>query len=785
LEEITLNEWLPLKIGQDIFNKKYRYQDETLGEWFRRVSGGNKELEILMLEKKFLFGGRILANRGLQHKGKKIVYQNCFVVPSPEDNIESIFDTAKHMARIYSLGGGVGVSIDNLSPSGAKLNNAAEVTTGSVSFMDLYSLVTQLISSKGRRGALIITINDTHPDLIDFINVKNDLGKVTKANISVKITDEFMTAVTHNGNWELHFERPETKEKITKTVEARKILKLIAENSHKTGEPAILYWSKIQNNNFLKYNPYFVYGGVNPCGELPLPTGYSKNGHYIWGGSCNLGAMNISEYVYADDEGNFPYIDYDVLYYDTKIAFKALNEVLHESIELLPYNELKEAVNDWRLNGMGHMGIADALIKLGVMYGSELSFEIAENVQKTILNACVDASSEDVEKYGVFKYYDFKYFKSSPMFEHLNESVKEKVEKYGVSNGSFCTVAPTGSLSTMIGVSGGIEPIYEFSYIRKTESLHDQDTYYRIYTPIVEEFMKEFGLIDERELPKYFIKSKNINYMNRIQFQSSIQKYNDGAISSTINLPESATVEDIVDIYVEAWKHGLKGLTVFRENCERVGILTNEIKKDDEEDLNIGLPRGFIEEVPEDLFYRKYKLRSGCGNIYFFVGVDDFYEKIYDCFTNTDGVGGCMINTIANSRLLSAGLRGGIPIEYLIQQLEKSGVCPSYQNVRGKQTGALKIKNLVENYISDEILDSIDEYIGKPLSNGKSCASALAYVLKNIAKEFAGEAYEDIKYEVITKNDILKNEHYECKHENMKMVEGCTVCPDCGFSHCN
>ena len=211
---MELNEWLPQELSQDIWNKKYRYENETLEEWFERVSGGNKELAEIIKQKKFLFGGRILANRGLHKLGKKITYSNCYVLAPPEDNLESIFTRAAEMARTFSYGGGVGIDISNLAPKGAKVNNAAKETSGSVSFMDLYSLTTELIGQNGRRGAAMISISCDHPDLLDFIDVKNNPDKVTKANISIRIKDNFMKAVLNDEDYELKYTRDTTGEEI-------------------------------------------------------------------------------------------------------------------------------------------------------------------------------------------------------------------------------------------------------------------------------------------------------------------------------------------------------------------------------------------------------------------------------------------------------------------------------------------------------------------------------------------------------------------------------------------
>lgn len=267
---MTIKEWLGEnnKLGIDIFDRKYRVDNESFDEWLSRVSGGNETIKQLIIEKKFLFGGRILASRGLQHKGRKITFSNCYVINPPEDNIESIFECATKLARTYSYGGGCGIDISKLSPKGSKINNAAKETTGSVSFMDLYSLVTELIGQSGRRGALMISIDCTHPDLLDFINVKSDLNKVTKANISIRINDNFMKAVKEDKDWKLSYTREETGEQIVKTVRAKELFGKLAKMNWDYAEPGLLNWDRIKGWNLLSEDRNFEFAGVNPCAKF-------------------------------------------------------------------------------------------------------------------------------------------------------------------------------------------------------------------------------------------------------------------------------------------------------------------------------------------------------------------------------------------------------------------------------------------------------------------------------------------------------------------------------------
>lgn len=263
---MTVQEWLgnDNKLGIDIWEKKYRHNNESFEEWLDRISGGNSDVRQLIKEKKFLFGGRILSNRGLEKEGIKTTLSNCYVISPPDDSIESIFECASKLARTYSYGGGCGIDISKLAPRGAVVRNSAKTTTGSVSFMDLFSLITGLICQNGRRGALMISLSCDHPDLEEFIGIKSDLDRVTKANISVRITDRFMAAVKNRQQFTLSFTREETGETITKEVDAYSIFHKICEMNWDYAEPGMLFWDRIENWNLLSCDDNFHYAGTNP-----------------------------------------------------------------------------------------------------------------------------------------------------------------------------------------------------------------------------------------------------------------------------------------------------------------------------------------------------------------------------------------------------------------------------------------------------------------------------------------------------------------------------------------
>ena len=564
-------EWLNgNELSCNIFDKKYRDNGETLDEFFERVSHGYEPVKNLIKEKKFMFGGRILASRGV--KDRKVTYSNCYVIAPPEDNLESIFETARKLARTYSYGGGCGVDVSKLAPNGAIVHNAAKTTSGTTSFMDFYSHVTGLIGQSGRRGALMLSIDCSHPDLEDFINLKTQSDICTKANISVRISDAFMKAVENNEDWTMSFYRPESNQTITKTKKARDLFRLLALRNWEWAEPGILYWDRIQNYNLLD-NTDFKYAGVNPCAEEPLPAG----------GSCLLGSINLAEFV-KNPFKKTACIDFDALEQTVFVSVVALNQVLIEGLNLHPLEEQRNSVRELRQIGLGTMGLGDMLIKLGIKYGSEESLKIIDTIYKHIATSAIHQSLELAKAHGCYEKCDKEKLVESNFIKnlHLPVAVLDEIKKYGLYNSQLLTCAPTGSIGTMFEISTGVEPNFALSYTRKTQSLDGKDTFYKVHAKIVKDYLEANNLDADSKLPDYFITSGEIDPLDRIKVQGTLQKYIDASISSTINLPKEATVEDVYNIYFNAWKYGLKGVTVYRSGCLREGILTveNEKKED-------------------------------------------------------------------------------------------------------------------------------------------------------------------------------------------------------------
>ena len=566
--EIRNSKWDMDELQKSIWKNKYQYKDESFNEWVERISGGNPKIAKLVRERKFLFAGRILANRGLYRDNIKVTYSNCYVLEPPSDNLESIFDTAKNLARTFSYGGGVGIDISKLRPNGATVHNAAKTTSGAVSFMDLYSMTTGLIGQKGRRGALMISMDISHPDIEEFIDVKTDLEKVTKANISVRISDEFMNAVKNKEKYTCKFVVENSGEEIIKEVDAYSLFMKLVKNNWDFAEPGMLFWDNIKNYHLLSEDKDFKHDGVNPCAEEPLPAG----------GSCLLGSINLSEFVVEPFTENAIF-DMEKFKDCVQDCILGLNEVLDEGLALHPLKEQQLSVSQYRQIGLGVMGIADMLIKLNIRYGSEKSIKLCDEISKNMLNSAVKKSALIAKERGAFEKYNKEALFKSPFFiNNIDDDVKELVEKYGIRNSQILTIPPTGSISTMLGISGGIEPMFNISYTRKTETLHSQDVYYKVYTPIVKQYMNLKDISDESELPDIFVTAMSLDPKERIAMQSIWQKHIDASISSTINLPYEATEEDVYNIYMSAWESKLKGVTIYRDGCERSGVLLNDKK---------------------------------------------------------------------------------------------------------------------------------------------------------------------------------------------------------------
>lgn len=750
---MLVEQWLGKdnKLGIDIWNRKYRKNEETFDQWLDRVSNNNIDVRQAILDKKFIPGGRILSNRGI--KNTRVTYSNCYVVTPPEDSLESIYESRTKLARTYSYGGGCGIDISNLAPAGAKVHNQAEKTSGAVSFMEGYSMTTEEIGQNGRRGALMISLDCHHPDLMDFIDIKTKEGKVTKANISVRVTDDFMHAVENDEDWVMSFTRKETGDTITKIEKARVIFDKLCENNWNWAEPGILFWDNICNYNLLSNNKDFKYAGTNPCAEEPLPAG----------GSCLLSSINLSAFV--NEDGKFDFVDF---FRVVDLGVTYLNEVLEEGLMLHPLQEQRDSVAKWRQIGLGVMGVADMLIKMHLRYDSDEAIEHCRDVSMGMANHAMYVSARIASHKGMYPGCTSN-IESTPFFKaNADTLTRNVVQRYGMANSQLLTIAPTGTISTMLGVSGGIEPIFAKSYRRKTESLHRETQYYDVLTPIYKEYAEKHGLTVNDKFPAWFVDSSEINYNKRIEMQSAWQKGIDASISSTVNLPNSATVQDVKNIYFNAWKCGLKGITVYRSGCKREGVLVSEentsksttMLKDED------LPRGFIVDCTEELVGKKRKLITGCGSLHVLAYFNPVNGSLQEVYFNKGSTGGCANFMTGLSRMVSLLCRAGVDIISIKDQLDSTGVCPSYatRTVTKHDT-----------------------------SRGSCCPMAIGNALVDMWNEMQDEVNDATDYmdddqhfdsdDGIVSLNPLYSKCPECG-EPLAREGGCVQCKSCGWSKC-
>jgi ribonucleoside-diphosphate reductase alpha chain len=513
---------------------------------------------------KFTPGGRILTACGTD---QSLTFYNCYVIPSPVDSRDGIFETLSQMAEIMSRGGGVGINLSTLRPRYAYVKGVNGRSSGSVSWGGLYSFVTGLIEQGGsRRGALMLILNIWHPDVLEFISAKREMGKITNANISVGVTDDFMAAVEADGDWELAF--PDTsdpkyatewtgnmktwKERggavvVHKTVRAREIWDNIIESAWASAEPGLWF---VDRCNTMSNSWYYDRGDLictNPCGEQPLPA---------WA-VCNLGHLNLSRFT---SKGK---VAWDELGHSVRTAVRFLDNVIDATPYFFPQNQRQQ--QDERRVGMGTIGLAEMLIRLGIKYGSDESVEFIDKLYSFIAREAYLASSSIAEEKGSFALFDAEKFLQSGFMRAMPADVREAVRSKGIRNVTLLTQAPTGTVGTMVGTSTGIEPFYFWSYFRKSRlGVHEEKV------AILEEW--EAAHPGEKR-PDYFVAAMDLTPEEHVKVQATTQRWVDSAISKTCNCPSDYTVEQTKELYELMYKLGCKGGTIYRDKSRDEQVL--------------------------------------------------------------------------------------------------------------------------------------------------------------------------------------------------------------------
>ena len=762
---MTVQEWLgeDNQLGIDIWNKKYRWNNESFEEWLNRVSGGDQELRQLIIEKKFMFGGRITANRGTN---KKASMMNCYSRGFVEDSLDDILQVNSDIAKTFKAQGGQGLSLSKLRPKGTGINNGQFTSDGIVPFMEMFNRTTESISQGGsRKGALLMGIDIWHKESEEFIKIKSEEGRIQKANLSLEIDDQFMEDVKkYYDSAKIitrHIKRNYEGNIVEYDITPIKLYKLMIEKAWDWGEPGCIFTNRFRNYNLMEFVDSYNIEICNPCGEQPL----GKNS------ACDLGSINLSEFVSHPFEKK-AYFDYEKFGEAVKIGVRSLDLIIDENQNNHALDVQKQQSLKFRNIGLGVMGVYDCLIKLGMIYGEEDSIALLDNIMQFMFREAFKASVELAKTKGSFPEFDYKLFDSEIVREHFSRSELEDIGafKYGLRNCSLLSIAPTGSIGTMLNISTGCEPAFNIFYTRKTESLnHDQDTYYKVYVDIAKEFFKSHRGITE--LPDdLFVTAGDIDWHKRIDLQSALQKHVDTAISSTVNLKHEITLEEVESLYLYAWEKGLKGITIFRDGCRRTGILTNtnnDTDKQEDQHTTETLKRGMIIVADDNCIGRKRKLNTGCGSLHLLAYFDSETGDLLECFLSKGSTGGCANSLTGVSRMISLAARGGIDIYSIVDQLKSCGSCPSY---------------------------AVRSATKHDTSKGSSCPVAVGNALLEMYKELQAElSYDEIVKERPVKTvakpktdeDVIKKDIAcpECGG-NAVFQGGCVVCPDCGWSRC-
>ncbi len=627
---------------------------------------------------KFIPGGRILFGAGQQRRATLL---NCYYMPIKEDSIEGIFEWCKEAARTYSFGGGVGTDISILRPKGAPVNNSAIYSTGAVSFMELLSTTTGTIGQAGRRGALMITLDVNHPDILEFIEIKNDAArsKVQFANISIKISDEFMEAVENDTDFELKFENK--KVKFFKTIRARDVWEKLVKSAWSSAEPGLIFWDSVKRYSPTEYNGMEV-NGVNPCSEQALED-------Y---GNCCLGNINLSPFVKNSFTENAS-IDWENLEKAFQHSVRFLDNVLDYNMKKHPLSFQTKASTSSRRIGVGFTGFGDMLTKLNIKYDTDEGIEFADKMFEHIKNTVYEASTDLAAEKGSFPMFDLDTHLSRPFLDTVDGRIVEKIKKQGLRNACILTVPPVGSGSLLAGTTSGVEPAFALSYFRRSKSLSKEE--FKVYHPLVTEYMEKFDIEDDSKLPDTFVTSHQIKPEMRVRMQAAIQKHIDSCISSTVNLPADITLEEVEKIYFLAWKLGCKGVTVYREGSREGILVTEEEAKSQQQDKDekklptqtqdegmnkthhpnpiSSLRSSSSEEVkpikrPQCLQGFTEVIKTGYGNLY--VTVNTIEERPVEVFVQIGKSGySTMADAEATGRLVSLALRSRIAVEDVIEQL--------------------------------------------------------------------------------------------------------------------
>ena len=750
----------PMPISQQIWDMKYRLKDQngaflehTVEDTWRRIAvalskaeANPKKWESIFYDSltdfKFLPAGRIIAGSGT---ARNVTLFNCFVMGVIPDSMSGIFDMLKEAALTMQQGGGIGYDFSTIRPKGSIVKGIAADASGPVSFMDVWDSMCRTIMSAGsRRGAMMATMRCDHPDIEEFIAAKSDSKKLRMFNLSVLVSDAFMEALKKGEDWRLTFN-----DKIYKVIKAADLWDKIMRATYNYAEPGVIFIDRINEANNLRYCETIT--ATNPCGEQPLPP-------Y---GACLLGSINLArlvEYPFGENA----HLDVSQLENLVATAVRMMDNVIEVSQFPLEVQKL-EALNKRRI-GLGVTGLADALLMVGLRYGSDEAVEKTEEWMKLIARASYKASINLAKEKGAFSLFDPEKLIASGNMKQMDDDIKQAVRKFGIRNALLTSIAPTGTISLYAGnVSSGIEPVFAYSYTRKVLQNDGSHIEEEVVDYAVQMWRDKFG---DAQLPDYFVSAQNLTPSDHVKMQAAAQKWVDSSISKTINCPEDISFDDFKEVYMQAYDTGCKGCTTYRPNEVTGSVLSVASEEKSKSEKEIDGEVIYMSEPlerPNTLDGNTYKLRWPDSEHAIYVTINDIIvndqRRPFEVFINSKNMEH-FAWTVGLTRMISAVFRRGGDVSFVVDELKA---------VFDPRGGA---------WVNGKYIPSILAAIGGVLEEHMVKIG----FIKNSDEMLSHQKDDLSKVEKLKR--LKQKSCTSCGQFDLKMIEGCMTCLNCGYSKC-
>ena len=750
----------PMPISQQIWDMKYRLKDQngaflehTVEDTWRRIAvalskaeANPKKWESIFYDSltdfKFLPAGRIIAGSGT---ARNVTLFNCFVMGVIPDSMSGIFDMLKEAALTMQQGGGIGYDFSTIRPKGSIVKGIAADASGPVSFMDVWDSMCRTIMSAGsRRGAMMATMRCDHPDIEEFIAAKSDSKKLRMFNLSVLVSDAFMEALKKGEDWRLTFN-----DKIYKVIKAADLWDKIMRATYNYAEPGVIFIDRINEANNLRYCETIT--ATNPCGEQPLPP-------Y---GACLLGSINLARLV-DYPFGENAHLDVSQLENLVATAVRMMDNVIEVSQFPLEVQKL-EALNKRRI-GLGVTGLADALLMVGLRYGSDEAVEKTEEWMKLIARASYKASINLAKEKGAFSLFDPEKLIASGNMKQMDDDIKQAVRKFGLRNALLTSIAPTGTISLYAGnVSSGIEPVFAYSYTRKVLQNDGSHIEEEVVDYAVQMWRDKFG---DAQLPDYFVSAQNLTPSDHVKMQAAAQKWVDSSISKTINCPEDISFDDFKEVYMQAYDTGCKGCTTYRPNEVTGSVLSVASEEKPKSEKEIDGEVIYMSEPlerPNTLDGNTYKLRWPDSEHAIYVTINDIIvndqRRPFEVFINSKNMEH-FAWTVGLTRMISAVFRRGGDVSFVVDELKA---------VFDPRGGA---------WVNGKYIPSILAAIGGVLEEHMV---KIGFIINS--DEMLSHQKGDLSK--VEKLKRLKQKSCtSCGQFDLQMIEGCMTCRSCGYSKC-